>query len=105
MVFALQFARQFYIAQWYRDCSVEVEKMQNRTPPKSSKAATVAQKKRRQRDEEDSDEEEDSDDNEDEDVVTNEVEKAKEMQQMAEVRKAFLLTQIGTKIGYFATFK
>ena len=78
--------------------------MQNRTPPKSSKAATVAQKKRRQRDEEDSEEENDSDD-EDEDVVTNEVEKAKEMQQMAEVRKAFLLTQIGTKIGYFATFK
>ncbi|KAI0209445.1 Nipped-B-like protein [Lamellibrachia satsuma] len=98
---ALEFARQFYIAQWYRDCSVEVEKMVNRTPPKSSKAAAAAQK-RRQRDE-DSDEE-DSNDGEDNDIL-DEVEKAQQVQQIAEVRKAFLLTQISTRIGTFASFK
>ena len=100
-----QFARQFYIAQWYRDCNVEVEKLSNSTPTKSPRAAAHKKKKRHRRDDSEEEAEEEDEDEEEDDNVTSEVDKAKEVQQMAEVRKAFLLTQIQTRIGMFASFK
>ena len=74
-VYLFQFSRQFYIAQWYRDASVEVEKLtkqQARSDP---------------------------------DEVTEEYEKANEVLQSAEARKQLLFEHINTKVGMFATYK
>ena len=74
----LQFSRQFYIAQWFRDCSVEVEKV--------NKAQEKA-------------------DNKDNKELSKAMEKNKKILQHAEKRKVFLLEQVNSKIGAFANFK
>ena len=76
-----QFARQFYIGQWYHDTNVEVDK-----------ATKQLQKMK-------------SDRSKDPDDISNELEKTKEIQQISESRKSFLLAQINTKVGAFASFK
>ncbi len=76
----LQFSRQFYIAQWFRDCSVEVEKV-NKAQEKQSK------------------------DNTDAEELAKTLEKNQKILHHAERRKVFLLEQVNSKIGVFANFK
>lgn len=76
--YLFQFARQFYIGQWYRDCTMEVEK-----------ATKAAQNK--------------SGDSEND--LAEEMDKVKEVQAEVERRKVFLLAQMKGHIGAFATFK
>lgn len=100
--FPFQFARQFYIAQWYRDCTMEVEKASK----KLAEEKKTEQKRRRKRVESD----EDDDDDESEKAgsgktAMTELEMVKLIQAKVEVRKGFLLNQVATKVGNFATFK
>ena len=73
-----QFSRQFYIAQWFRDCSVEVEKVNK------------AQEKQ---------------DSKDSKELSKAMAKNQKILQHAEKRKLFLLEQVNSKIGVFANFK
>ncbi len=77
---ALVFARQFYIAQWFRDCSREVEKI------------TEAEEKAKRS-------------NQDPEELAEELERNQETLQDAENRKLFLLEQVNSKVGVFANFK
>ncbi|KAL8600997.1 hypothetical protein ACOMHN_030654 [Nucella lapillus] len=76
---ALQFARQFYIAQWYRDTTVEAEK-----------------KMRQQQNTSGSD---------DEDFNETEAETTTEVMQNVEKRKNFLLSQIASTQNTLATYR
>lgn len=97
IVFSHQFARRFYIGQWYRDATLESEravKQQQQEKQKPKKAA-----------------EEDDDDDDEEgaekpvDKSADELERLQEVQQGAEKRKTFLIEHMKTKIGAFANFK
>ncbi len=77
---ALVFARQFYIAQWFRDCSREVEKI------------TEAEEKAKRS-------------NQDPEELAEELERNQDTLQDAENRKLFLLEQVNSKVGVFANFK
>ena len=104
-----QFARQFYIAQWYRDGTMEVEKAAKKLTEEKKKESKKGKKKRRRHDSEDEEGDGEPED-EDEDggkgkSVTAEFDAVKEIQTRVELRKSFLMDQIGVKVGAFATFK
>lgn len=75
----MQFSRQFYIAQWYRDCSVETDQLN-----KKAKAPKT---------------------NVDADEIAEEKEKIESLLQHNEVTKEFLLSHIIAKSAAFASFK
>ena len=115
---SFQFARQFYIAMWYRDSAAEIERAQNKNAKTPEKEKKVEKKKDRPKrssrriasdseseDEEVFSEEEDEEESKKKQAVAMELERLKEIQEMAEKRKVFLIKQISTKIGAFATFK
>lgn len=77
---ATQFARKFYIAQWFRDTTTEAEK---------------SMRNQNQKDEDSSDDKHHS----------KEVETTGEIMQRAEKRKKFLRTIIKTSPAQFATLK
>ena len=78
MTSLFQFSRQFYVAQWYRDCSVESEKLNKQ------------QKKLKNKEEEE----------------LENFERNNNLLQENELRKGFLLDQINVKgLGVFAKFK
>ena len=99
---ALVFARKFYIAQWYRDSTVEAEKVVKSKASKDS-----------------SDDSSDEDYDEDDDdrgsrkkrkkkkgkALVEENEKNEQILQTAERRRLFLVSQISTKVGAFASYK
>ena len=120
--FLLQFSRQFYIGQWYRDCSMEVEKASKKlegTPvpkvkdkKKNDKARRRSSRRGKQDDSESEEEvveieeeEEDEKAQEQNEQLLQEIEKTKETQQKAEIRKSHLMEQINSKVGLFANFK
>ena len=76
----LQFSRQFYIAQWYRDCSVEAEKLNRKL-------------------------EKHKDEDEEDEKIAAELEKEKDIMQVTEKRKDFLVLQMLTSFGAFAKYK
>ena len=76
-----QFARKFYIGEWYSDCSVEVDRMTKQAQKaKSDKKRSAAD-------------------------VTREFDKLKDLQQVSEKRKSFLLSQVGIKISGLALLR
>ena len=79
-LFPLQFARQFYVAQWYRDANVEVEKLtKQQQAPKTTK---------------------------DPDELAEELERIKDATEKAERRKQALFHHINTrKIRAFSSYK
>ncbi|ELU12686.1 hypothetical protein CAPTEDRAFT_160616 [Capitella teleta] len=80
---ALMFARQFYIGQWFRDCTIEVEKAARRKEAKTK-----------------------SKDHE-EDVgkdAADEMEDTRLMQELVEKRKGFLMEHMASRVGIFANF-
>ncbi|KAK7495047.1 hypothetical protein BaRGS_00013687 [Batillaria attramentaria] len=76
---ALQFARQFYIAQWYRDTTVEAEKKIKQQQNTSG--------------------------SDDEDFNETEAETTTEVMQNVEKRKTFLLSQIASSQSVLETFR
>ncbi|XP_064624377.1 nipped-B-like protein isoform X2 [Lineus longissimus] len=81
------FARQFYIAQWYRDSTTEAEKVIKRQHESSSST--------------------DENDDQEKDETVKEMDKQKDILQRAEGRKVFLISHIqsGKGQGPFATYK
>ncbi len=106
-----QLARQFYIAQWYRDSAAEAEratkskKSKNKDKDSGKDGKENRRSSRRTRRISSSDEEGDSDMEKNPDDVTNEVELKKEIMEQTEKRKQFLLGQVASKIRAFASFK
>ncbi|XP_019645750.1 PREDICTED: nipped-B-like protein [Branchiostoma belcheri] len=86
---ALHFARQFYIAQWYRDSTAQIERSMK---GKKSKRA-----------EDDSDNEDDDD--EDEDDKKDEPVSTVDVMQAADMRKKFLLTMVQASHGPLGTLR
>ena len=77
----VQFARKFYIGEWYSDCGLEVERMTKQAQQaKSDKKRSAAD-------------------------VTREFEKLKEVQQQNEKRKSFLLSQVNLKVSGLAMLR
>ena len=106
----VQFVRQFYIAQWYRDCTMEAEKAAKKISEDSSlrKAAETLAKKQEVNGSEKSDDDDEEDDDDDDDASLNkaalkkaavELETVKELQRKAERRKTFLMQLIVARIG------
>lgn len=79
VLYVLQFARQFYIAQWYRDTTVEAEKK-----IKQQQNTSVS---------------------DDEDFNETEAETTTEVMQNVEKRKNFLLSQIASAQTALATYR
>lgn len=78
--FVLQFARKFYIAQWFRDATTEAEKSMRNQNPKDEDSSDGPQHAK-------------------------EMETTGEIMQRAEKRKKFLRTIIKTTPAHFATLK
>jgi len=105
----VQFVRQFYIAQWYRDCTMEAEKAAKKISDDSSlrKAAETLAKKQEVNASEKSDDDDDEDDDDDDASLSKaalkkaaiELETVKELQRKAERRKTFLMQLIVARIG------
>jgi len=103
----VQFVRQFYIAQWYRDCTMEAEKAAKKISDDSSlrKAAEMLAKKQQVNGNEKSDDEDDDDDDDGSPTraalkkAAVELEAVKELQRKAETRKTFLMQLIAARIG------
>ena len=104
----VQFVRQFYIAQWYRDCTMEAEKAAKKLSDDSSlrKAAeTLAQKQQQINGGDKSDDDDDDEDEYDSQQkaalkkAAAELDSVKELQRKAERRKTFLMQLIAMRIG------
>lgn len=95
-----QFARQFYVAQWYHDCTIEVDK----AAKKLAEAKKGDQKRRRKRPDSE-DEDDDGQERLTANAATTEMETMKVIQGRVETRKAFLLGQVLSKARNFATFR
>lgn len=107
-----QFARQFYTAQWYRDCTMEAEKAAKKLADEGAKkpAPTTNTKQRRRRIDSDDDDDDNEEDDSDEgkgssQKATTELDAVKEIQHKAEQRKAFLMQLMSTRVRHVANFK
>lgn len=94
-----QFARQFYVAQWYHDCTIEVDK----AAKKLAEAKKGDQKRRKKKP--DSEDDDDGPERLMANAATTEMETMKMIQGKVEMRKAFLLGQVLSKARNFATFR
>jgi len=103
---------------WYRDSAAEIERAQSKnlkTPEKEKKVEKKRERSKRSsrrvvsesesEEEEEFSEEEDEEETKKKQALAMELERVKDIQELAEKRKAFLIKQISTKIGAFATFK
>ncbi|XP_074642892.1 nipped-B-like protein A isoform X2 [Tubulanus polymorphus] len=96
------FARQFNIAQWYRDSSVQAEKVsKNKPTPEKWKKKS---RRKTNSDDDDADNSEDEPDDADDEAVR-EMEKTKELLDQTEKRKRFMLSQVKAYTGSLSTYK
>lgn len=111
-VLSFQFARQFYTAQWYRDCTMEAEKAAKKLADEGGKKPVSASnsKQRRRRIDSDDDDDDDEDNESDEGKgssrkATTELDAVKDIQHKAELRKAFLMQLMSTRVRPVTNFK
>jgi len=115
---AVKFVRQFYIAQWYRDCTMEAEKAAKKLSDDSSlrKAAETLEKRQQQQNGSEKSDDDDDDDEDDADEYSSqnkaalkkaaaELDSIKELQRKAERRKTFLMQLIAARVGSGARIK
>jgi len=103
----VQFVRQFYIAQWYRDCTMEAEKAAKKISDDGNlrKAAeTLAKKEQHNTSKQSEDEDDDNDDYSLQNKAAlkkavAELDSVKELQRKAERRKTFLMQLIATRVA------